>query len=317
MSDTSPGTDHDSPSQFDLLGLPREIRNLIYKYALSEPEGLFFRKERTAFEIEHNLFTAFATPEAAADKDARDQNQLKYVCRQLRSETIGLAVEVNDLVFEIPARCRHFEHTTYTMLHTADCVRYNPFDILEGFLETCSSKRLAQIRKIASFVEEYGEFLNPEKCLMKAMSSDIITSFLSDYPRATFNWYLHPRFKDLGELRRHAIPLQLYLTDRDPGNNPFLNHCNRLARYLADGYDWASDGLQVSNYKIWPPRSLRIDYESAACEAYQDNAHFQKTAPDGISEAVEECKRWIEHSILDSHPLRRRSYKRVYKMDSV
>ncbi|KAF3032363.1 hypothetical protein E8E12_004173, partial [Didymella heteroderae] len=76
----------DSRSPF--LRLPPELRDWIYRNALTEPEGLYFEPDAKG-----NLRLQTAKlPGICA-------NQLKYVNRQLHRETRGLGVRFNDLTF--------------------------------------------------------------------------------------------------------------------------------------------------------------------------------------------------------------------------
>lgn len=74
-----------------LLQLPRELRDMIYNYALYQPSGLFYYRDQ---DYKSHLC-------ASADTQA-EFNQLKYTCRQLRQETVGLELKLqNDVVFLI------------------------------------------------------------------------------------------------------------------------------------------------------------------------------------------------------------------------
>ncbi|KAI4931143.1 hypothetical protein J4E85_003732 [Alternaria conjuncta] len=72
---------------FRLLDLPRELRDMIYEYALTEKAGLVVLK---------------STPSrlrAADNPRGPDPNSLKFVCRQLYAETKGLGLRYNKLTF--------------------------------------------------------------------------------------------------------------------------------------------------------------------------------------------------------------------------
>lgn len=69
-----------------LLRMPGEVRNLIYGYALSEPNGLFYRYQENDNSMK--LYTTMYPEESEMEA-----NQLKYVCRQLNKETKGLGLK--------------------------------------------------------------------------------------------------------------------------------------------------------------------------------------------------------------------------------
>jgi len=78
------------PSPF--LRLPGELRNEIYKLALHEDEGLYY------------VNTSLDKPILAMQKASSEAyNQLKFVNRQLHSETAGLELRVNKIKF-VPER---------------------------------------------------------------------------------------------------------------------------------------------------------------------------------------------------------------------
>ncbi|EDU44560.1 conserved hypothetical protein [Pyrenophora tritici-repentis Pt-1C-BFP] len=62
---------------FRLLELPGEIRNRVYGFVLSAPNGLTVRCEADTYQV----------------------NQLQYFCWQLRKETAGLEIQYNQVHF--------------------------------------------------------------------------------------------------------------------------------------------------------------------------------------------------------------------------
>lgn len=98
-----------------LLTLPGELRNMIYAYALFEPAGLHFQRD------ERGIWRLYAAqpfthtqnrPKIPKDLDDPDperpdsvrrvSNQLQFVCHELRSETRGLGIRFNSLIFDGP-----------------------------------------------------------------------------------------------------------------------------------------------------------------------------------------------------------------------
>ncbi|KAI4940903.1 hypothetical protein J4E91_011080 [Alternaria rosae] len=70
-----------------LLDLPRELRDIIYEYTLTEEDGLLVQEWPTMH------------PKAAGAKYGTDANQLKFICRQLYTETTGLGLRYNKVTF--------------------------------------------------------------------------------------------------------------------------------------------------------------------------------------------------------------------------
>lgn len=102
--------------------LARELRNIIYEYALTEEWGLASHKR----EPYSKFVTARGPPSGAgedetfknwgddrlAESSAMESNQLEYVCRQLHQETSGLGLKFNALTFystEKICALRHFD----------------------------------------------------------------------------------------------------------------------------------------------------------------------------------------------------------------
>lgn len=69
------------PGPSRLLALPRELRDTIYEFTLTEPNGLSLRTRLSFFVGLRN------------NSKQEEMNQLKYVCRQLYAETKGRALQ--------------------------------------------------------------------------------------------------------------------------------------------------------------------------------------------------------------------------------
>jgi hypothetical protein len=74
------------------LSLPKELRDIIYGFVLTDPEPLRYRSIRTS---EGRLYRVFYT----SNNDHDEFNQLKYVCKEFCRDTKDLEVKLNDLAF--------------------------------------------------------------------------------------------------------------------------------------------------------------------------------------------------------------------------
>jgi hypothetical protein len=81
-------------SQNLLLDLPGELRSQIYKFALTFNEALSFQERPT-----HNQGKAYFGIRTSAGEKMHEFNQLKFVCRQLYSETACLDIVYNKVRF--------------------------------------------------------------------------------------------------------------------------------------------------------------------------------------------------------------------------
>jgi len=115
----------DSP----FLCLPNELRNQIYEYALSEPEGLHYR---FAGNKAPRLFSKVeASPKENGPPFSLEANQLKYACRQLWHETKGYGLKFNAL---------NFTQTDPAHPHAADQA--------VAFMSGISSQRMKWLRHV-------------------------------------------------------------------------------------------------------------------------------------------------------------------------
>jgi len=110
--------------------ISRELRDKSYHYALYEPEGLFYGIEESVLGRDEARFKLFTTNKAALEyypipselhfnqtsaswaddngdtwpeAEISEANQLRFVCRQMYAETIGLSIRCNTRL-NFPAR---------------------------------------------------------------------------------------------------------------------------------------------------------------------------------------------------------------------
>ncbi|KAF2478368.1 uncharacterized protein BDR25DRAFT_188913, partial [Lindgomyces ingoldianus] len=77
-----------------LLQLPGEIRNKIYEFALYEPAGIQYRYWTNRTHKKPIFFVDQKT-----STEPQEFNQLKYVCGKLHTETAGIEIKFNNLIF--------------------------------------------------------------------------------------------------------------------------------------------------------------------------------------------------------------------------
>jgi hypothetical protein len=75
-----------------LLRLPRELRDVVYQYALSEDGGL-------VADIIDDCGQPLQLRAKHTGNNEQESNQLRLTCRQLYAETSGLGIQYNDITF--------------------------------------------------------------------------------------------------------------------------------------------------------------------------------------------------------------------------
>jgi hypothetical protein len=88
--------------------LSGELRNMIYEYAVSEPQGLYYRRDDNA-----GRFLPHATEVEDLSASTQESNQLTYVNRELHLETKRLGPRYNDVHFSTCADAAYFLFNVY------------------------------------------------------------------------------------------------------------------------------------------------------------------------------------------------------------
>ncbi|KAF2011861.1 hypothetical protein BU24DRAFT_465454 [Aaosphaeria arxii CBS 175.79] len=114
------------PPTCRLLDLPRELRDLIYTYALYSPDGLFYQR--------YDDYKAILSPSL---ESAVEWNQLKYTCRALYHEVAGLELQMNDELTFVAGPSRHGKH-----------IERMPAVQFLGFLDMCHAKWQDCVRQV-------------------------------------------------------------------------------------------------------------------------------------------------------------------------
>ena len=144
-----------------LLDLPRELRDMIYEYALTEDQGLLLVER----DDTQKSFRGCRPTDPSTES-----NCLKYVCRQLYYETKGLGLGLNDLTI----RCRHE-------------FREQIEDFIT-FLATCSVGQQQCIRKV-TLCTSYVLFTGIENNNSELPFDNLLQMSVS-HPHITFHLYL-------------------------------------------------------------------------------------------------------------------------------
>lgn len=99
------------------LELPKELRDMIYEFALTFPDGLFYQTDKKIF--------------STSQKSKKHFNRLKLVCRQFYEETRNMGLKNNELIFPFTPRS--------PLRASQLCIQ---------FLDALPQKRLQSIRRI-------------------------------------------------------------------------------------------------------------------------------------------------------------------------
>ncbi|KAF2495184.1 hypothetical protein BU16DRAFT_609934 [Lophium mytilinum] len=121
----------------------QEIRDMIYEYALTSPDGRIICNEYIAFDDDaHQPFTRLEFPRS----NCTEVNQLRHVCKRLCEETTGLTLKFN----------KHVEFFDKTFLvseyqepesYFSDCSN-SAVDKCITFLSACTPKSRAKLHSI-------------------------------------------------------------------------------------------------------------------------------------------------------------------------
>ncbi|KAI4684042.1 hypothetical protein J4E81_009205 [Alternaria sp. BMP 2799] len=136
-----------------LLGLPRELRDMIYGYALTEQAGLVLTEPCPS------------RLRAADNPRGPDPNPLKFVCRQLYAETRGLGLRHNKIIFPGPFSYELFDKFTKKYCSAANFGQARRVAILQ----TAPSRLLNELQGADTISKKY-----------PALSVEVRLDWLSD-----------------------------------------------------------------------------------------------------------------------------------------
>ncbi|KAF1939882.1 hypothetical protein EJ02DRAFT_436064 [Clathrospora elynae] len=140
--------------------LPRELRDMIYKYALTEDGGLVattMNKSNSPVR-----FRAVGTSEYKE----QESNQLRYVCRHLYRETNGLGIHFNDLTF----------------VTTWQYGRVTAYENFNRFVLECATKKLQQVKR--AVIIDTATLPRTTAVVRKCCLPSLVEHFCSKHPDA-------------------------------------------------------------------------------------------------------------------------------------
>jgi hypothetical protein len=162
-----------------LLRLPRELRDMIFSYTLHHPSGLYYCRDQ-------DYKSSFST----SKESFHEFNQLKYTCKQLRDETLGLELKLgNDLIFL-------FRPTSQT-----EYMKMLPGNQFLGFLDMCHEAWRCRIRRV--YLRDPGDtrqhlLQRYEKSKSGILDLHVIVGLCHNYPNFFVLWE-HPMPTFLGD----------------------------------------------------------------------------------------------------------------------
>lgn len=154
------------PSAWSLFHLPRELRDIIYNYALYEPAGLYYQRS--------GLYDAEFTLSPSIDGLAF--NQLQYTSQQLRHETLHLERTLNTLIFQefTTVQTRAADGDSVDNMDACKIVLKDPAVQFIGFLDTCSEASRLQLRNVRLHYNHQHGRTRGERTIDTAHNGDLI-----------------------------------------------------------------------------------------------------------------------------------------------
>lgn len=190
-----------------LLRLPGEIRNRVYKYALYSPSGLHCKRVyRALWYGERSTRYTLSIEDNHGGRSNVDINQLKYANRQLHSETAGLELKINRIIFSIEPGVSFDPH---------------PIVQLQSFIEEMAWPKHSWLRTLV---------LRPEiPDSLSRSAIDSIPSFMEDIFRFDF-YHLSNFWKRNEDVQiKYVISSWKPAFSRNVGNTSYETHFNPYA----------------------------------------------------------------------------------------
>jgi len=262
-----------------LFALSRELRDMIYEYALTEQDGLFTQRNDDYEEYDTGIILGEAPKRRvkfwpSSDPNSRKEyNALPFVCRQLFQETKGLELRCNTLTFRTTHRYQREDLN-------------NGLEYLKDFLSTCSLETKALLKNVTVISNDWPsasyQFLN--------LGGTSIVDFCANYPTATitirlqkFTWnIMHPSMMIFTRNIAHTILR---------GGNPELSTSPWIKKSRRPHF------VQTDVTGIPLPKNLRIMPSSKfkplkADEPLPLYIHFHPSTD--IEQFMNDAKEWCE-----------------------
>ncbi|PSN61479.1 hypothetical protein BS50DRAFT_651690 [Corynespora cassiicola Philippines] len=296
-------------TQFPFLRLPGEIRNLVYEFALSEPNGLFYipcslgrlisrplicRKYQKYYSGSrivlcdgHDLET---NPHYTREEMVTTRcgiviaNQLQFVSKQLRHETRGIGARFNNITI-----------MEYNDESRPEC-KWAFSDLIAAIPEA----EITHLRKIT--VEAYN-YLDPR--IQKGVQNSNIRTLDSavDLCRRHPKLRLHIYARNFDPYKRNVFHGAAVWLKRVRGDTSYLlriyNPKKSRGKVLEGWFETA--GLQELFVQV--PENLRFfprffQFDESSFRLCYANADWTLAAvPNGLDGLVELMKEWYEHGI--------------------
>lgn len=216
------------------FSLPRELRDMIYSYALYQPGGLYFHRDE--------LYKA----KLCASEDTTEEfNALKSTSKQLRHETLGLELKLhNDLIFvKKDGRNGHYVEKT-------------PQIQFLGFLDMCHEVWRRFIRRV--YIRDCSEWKDTKA---EILDVHLVVHLCHNYPEWLVFWYLPVRLGHDTAPRFLATGFMFLITTLRPGQpRKIWGICTALKIPVVLGERHIA-------HRIWRPDLRMPDYNAPSIEA--------------------------------------------------
>ena len=266
------------PQPTPLLRLPGELRNRIYEYALTNENGLYYTKKHfnagprnskpsklalhtkelhkpklvMADPVWDNLDIYSCSEVSWINSDYYDElkrsytedfNQLKYVCRQLYSETAGLELKYNDLILSAKWNLLSKLTQSFAEFPVSGTVSLRKV-ILRGPLDP-----IKKLLKLDEFCKQ-----QPHITVHYQIVQLQYTTFVEDLMAMGLALNLVLRGVDLSHLLPHLLPQSVSPLSL------LMEYQNMVVRISGSLPLGEITPLRAGNLKFWPGENLQTDH---------------------------------------------------------
>ncbi|KAH6883406.1 hypothetical protein BKA58DRAFT_36166 [Alternaria rosae] len=231
----------DANNASPLLRLPGELRNRIYTHALQADDGL-------EFDEGVDGHTPRFLGRRLSNRDSQgDFNQLKWACRQLYQETLGLEIQVNRVHFVSRGQC------------------VGPGKLLVDFMRNCAASKRGWFRAIALSTADLDTMCRLDESLEPKNVMIALAEFCRQHPHADIR-YVVPSMENSewgGDTTVQGLFLSLVVRGEDLrsvatiGTNPTLKEIEET-KWYKDTERAAK--LRVTNLRFWLAQPSNLEY---------------------------------------------------------